>query len=86
MHRSDPVIINVAALDAAAVKAGLTMEVNGATVVSQTKIAARLGVVQSTVSRARAGRPVSGRLVGNIIRAFGLSYGEVVREPDEAAA
>lgn len=86
MHRSDPVVINVEALDAAAVRAGLTQEVNGLTVVSQNKLAARLGVVQSTVSRARTGKPVSARLVGSIIRAFGLTYDEVVRQSDEAAA
>lgn len=64
MRRQSTITIDAAVFDRYAIKHGLTRRTgSGQTVVSNSAIARRLGVAQSTVSRARAGLPVDGALV-----------------------
>jgi len=46
----------------------------GRVLVNNSAIARRLGVSQATVSRARAGKPVSAPFIDAAIRGLGLSY------------
>lgn len=82
MRRQSPITIDTAVLDRAAIKAGLTRRTSdGQTVVSSSAIARRLGVAQSTVSRARAGNPVGGGFVMAASTRLGISLDVLVRQP-----
>jgi len=84
MHKTSPVVVVPEALTAAAVRAGLTRTVNGKERICQSSMARRLGVSQSTISRALRGSPVSAPLIAAVVEHLPVVYGEVFR-PKAAA-
>lgn len=81
MRRQSTITIDTAALDRRAVALGLTRNTgDGKTVVSSSAIARRLNVAQSTVSRARAGKPVGGAFVMAASTRLGIPLDVLVRQ------
>lgn len=79
MRKQSTMTIDTAAFDRAAVRLGLTRGSLSATP-SNSAIARRLGVAQSTVSRARAGKPVGGAFVMAASTRLGIPLDVLVRQ------
>jgi hypothetical protein len=78
--QSPTVVLDVQVFDRRAVELKLTRRADGKTVPSNSKIARRLGVSQSTVSRARAGYGVGPEFMTAVMRGFTFLYHDVFRE------
>jgi transcriptional regulator with XRE-family HTH domain len=87
MRRQSTITINTAAFDRAAIRLGLTRlardpdcSIMRSSVPSNSAIARRLGVAQSTVSRARAGNPVGVAFVMAAATELEIPLGVLVRQ------